>query len=807
MIILSRRFAVICLIGIVMTTTHAVGSRSQEAVLALNPAGYWPANEGEGIVLRDHSRNANHARLFNLSWEASGLLDFNSGFHWVEIPAHDAYRSPEFSLGGWYFTRRGDYMGGSDVKGPNRTSTDAMHAQGLALFNNAYGPLGGWMRWWGFEELEEGVGLRLRSSGEAFNSAGTLFDVLHGSRADRLDTALDGIAMEPGKWQHVIYTFRNGFGSLYLNGKLIQRRGGLRYTPADKAFLIGNDMSWWLVYPNGSQSLDGSVRDLVFFDRALSASEIYMLCEATQPELTPSMREPSFHRAPSVLPNSAAPGAAADTPLVAVNPSAIEVALQVLDLQSIESVGEDVVSILVNRLERLLEDEGAHIPRVEEPVRNALIRVLSDAAGDQPRIRLLLGEAWAQPLLDGVDLSRDVLSAVNQLVMQDRWMDALEAYSALPPESVGDVFFSQGDIHRDRRVGHALAYSSVVERGGIRYTVGSGESWDAAERVGGAEYAEAVAALPEEFRQAALTWEHAESPNLYRVRIHRTDAEGVTESALLEGPWLVFEGSDTKLLGWTIDIDELGYIHLMGGMHNFPWPDRYLPGSWEMMGVSRNQQDAAFPTVLYWVSKRPGDITDFVFVGQRNNPRNLAVPGLNYMNFASDADGVMFVYGRIPVQGIWSWGLYRYDAAAQRWRTIGGDAAAVWRNTIDSAGDLFIQRGGTSWTPAPAPDTEKVFVWAWHPNNYNYIRGWGLRFDPSGRMHVRMPIRGLGANSRILDHQVYAYSDDKGETFFRADGSRVQLPLTVNPAPMHNADENALQNFEWLRLWMSLLPQ
>jgi hypothetical protein len=45
-------------------------------VLALKPTGYWPADEGGGTVLHDRSGNDNHGRLFNLSWEESGLLDY-----------------------------------------------------------------------------------------------------------------------------------------------------------------------------------------------------------------------------------------------------------------------------------------------------------------------------------------------------------------------------------------------------------------------------------------------------------------------------------------------------------------------------------------------------------------------------------------------------------------------------------------------------------------------------------------------------------------------------------------------------------
>ncbi len=37
----------------------------------------------------------------------------------------------------------------------------------------------------------------------------------------------------------------------------------------------------------------------------------------------------------------------------------------------------------------------------------------------------------------------------------------------------------------------------------------------------------------------------------------------------------------------------------------------------------------------------------------------------------------MYLYGRIMVQGIQSWGFYKYNAARQRWLAIGGFASEV----------------------------------------------------------------------------------------------------------------------------------
>ena len=52
---------------------------------------------------------------------------------------------------------------------------------------------------------------------------------------------------------------------------------------------------------------------------------------------------------------------------------------------------------------------------------------------------------------------------------------------------------------------------------------------------------------------------------------------------------------------------------------------------------------------------------------------------------------------------------------------------------------------------------------------------------------------------------MYAYSDDLGDTFHRADGARLRLPLTVNPVPGHHADVNCHSTRKWFELWTSLL--
>ena len=54
------------------------------------PAGYWPADEGQGVRLGDYSGNGNHGQIYNIDW-IGGLLDFTGVYQWIEIPATEHY--------------------------------------------------------------------------------------------------------------------------------------------------------------------------------------------------------------------------------------------------------------------------------------------------------------------------------------------------------------------------------------------------------------------------------------------------------------------------------------------------------------------------------------------------------------------------------------------------------------------------------------------------------------------------------------------------------------------------------------------
>jgi hypothetical protein len=98
----------------------------------------------------------------------------------------------------------------------------------------------------------------------------------------------------------------------------------------------------------------------------------------------------------------------------------------------------------------------------------------------------------------------------------------------------------------------------------------------------------------------------------------------------------------------------------------------------------------------------------------------------------------------------------------------------------------------------------KVLAWSRQPHFYNYIRGWGIRWDANNRMHVQVPLFALDKNNRNKDFQLYAYSDDAGKTFYGADGNKLALPLTAN-AGKGNACIRTEKNLKRWNLWVSLL--
>jgi len=81
--------------------------------------------------------------------------------------------------------------------------------------------------------------------------------------------------MREGEWQHFVFTYDQGTGTLYHDGRLVQTLTGMPAAPAWPGLLLGGVA--------GSQNYNGSVADLRRYQRALSAAEVQALAQRVVP--------------------------------------------------------------------------------------------------------------------------------------------------------------------------------------------------------------------------------------------------------------------------------------------------------------------------------------------------------------------------------------------------------------------------------------------------------------------------------------------------------------------------------------------
>ena len=522
---------------------------------------------------------------------------------------------------------------------------------------------------------------------------------------------------------------------------------------------------WW------NFSLNGSIRDLVLFARALNEREVQHLAQLVPPPLV----------APATTAVRAKEEDRTTTPARSV--------VQLLeDLQSTEDRDKQVaaarslglmqkkakaaVPTLVLILQKMIKQDGAYLLRSNDLYRNAIIWALETIDPENPQARAVLGLALAKPMFDSFRLESPFFAGLRSLLAQKRYMDALDLYRTLPLQEqakvskIGEIPYAGMVNMKGDRI-----YSPIAHYNGNTYVVG-------------------IAYLSEqELAQhpMAKQWTKAESAWVARVKVTQIDPNGQQTTIVLAGEDFIFNAADIKMHGWSLGIDQHGYLHLMGGMHNWVHPDEYIPGSFEQLGLSRHFEDDNYPVLMYWVSSKVGDITSFEFAGQRHNPRRIPVlQGLNYMPFERDRNGVLYTFGRIYVQGQQAFGLYRYNADTQRWIALGGYAPdvkkefPVWANHNIITGDVGVIRSMRS--PHTAPVNKAVF-WERGTSWYNFSRGM-LRFDRNNRMHFTVPLNSLGTDGIMTSRTLYAYSEDGGETFHRADGTKIEsLPMTCSAGP------------------------
>lgn len=231
--------------------------------------------------------------------------------------------------------------------------------------------------------------------------------------------------------------------------------------------------------------------------------------------------------------------------------------------------------------------------------------------------------------------------------------------------------------------------------------------------------------------------------NLLRTMIAKKTPDGkVATNVILEK-----SDPDNNHSLTSVAIDKKGYIHVAYNMHQ-SMNNSNVPGEtgWQ-----------------YKVSDKPEDISSFTFVG--NSERTIPGQKITYPSFTKDNNGALYVTfrhrthpeGNFQVDGSQGIGIARYDVNSQRWTMLGGTDYKYGVKTFFWSDSSARTDGGKSV-------------------GYQGYRA-KIVFGRNNRMHVSWNVfvePGDGAS-----HIMYAYSDDDGATFKKADGQKISsLPIT-----------------------------
>jgi hypothetical protein len=221
--------------------------------------------------------------------------------------------------------------------------------------------------------------------------------------------------------------------------------------------------------------------------------------------------------------------------------------------------------------------------------------------------------------------------------------------------------------------------------------------------------------------------------------------------------------------GFSLGLDKEGYLHITGDMHQFgarhgrhggyPYPERY--------------DDKEGAVMLYWRSRVPWDVErGFEFLGAAGSTRALPGTSWTYGRFFNDARGELYYSSRVRSyvsknfqqpdarRGSLAVGLYRYHSDSRSWTAVGGSIPHPRPGSVARFHPVFF------WANSGRPDTGHAYqAFQAHFNVDIHNR---IHFTACGH---------IGKSGKVV-RLVYAYSDDQGETWHRADGTRIPgLPL------------------------------
>jgi hypothetical protein len=239
--------------------------------------------------------------------------------------------------------------------------------------------------------------------------------------------------------------------------------------------------------------------------------------------------------------------------------------------------------------------------------------------------------------------------------------------------------------------------------------------------------------------------------NDYRPRIVKVDPFGTSEEYFLDAPDYFVLEEDTHQY-FSIGVDELGYIHVVGDMHNYSrqnyghMPARYQSGN-----------------CMYWRSDNPEDISSFTWLGDTEGSYP---PGTSftYPRFVNDRHGRLFLGIAVRSDTDTHYraaNVSRFETTSMEWKLLGGT------NELNNQCLLWEDNGLDGGTYSKCG-----------PNN--------IYFDQDNRMHLATGLLNSdapnppGINFSYLSDIVYATSPDGGDTFEGFDGSLKVGPLRID---------------------------
>lgn len=221
---------------------------------------------------------------------------------------------------------------------------------------------------------------------------------------------------------------------------------------------------------------------------------------------------------------------------------------------------------------------------------------------------------------------------------------------------------------------------------------------------------------------------------------------------------------------YTIAADAKGTIHVVGDMHSSAH-------------------------VKHWMSKRPEDISEFVYTSDMGSNKRPQGYNVTYPHLFRSPDGVLYHSIRCA-DPVWGIGISVLDVKTQTWSMLGADVPSA-----------DISKANRARKAEGKPMT------AWEDNgeggSFSYTQPHAqIRWDRNRRMHLAFCLLNENTPSSKGRHTgsdvLYAYSDDGGKTFRRGDGSLIQLPMRAEAGP-HQADV-VYSRHDGPPPWVGLLP-